>query len=320
MELDLNCVLAFVLLLDEKHFAHAAAQMNLTPSAFSKRIQKLESQLGVVLVERDPGSSFAVTAAGARFAPHARRLLTSADEARLAARHDQTHATFRLGVGGEVGAFPDAGRLAALATVLRHDVPGAVLRCYGVPFPQLATVLLRGIVDVMWNISPLRQPGLTSLPLEACGRVGIVHEDHPLADASEMSAEEFADYPMIYSPHVPATWMAPLCLSDVRPLSEARLVEISATNTVEVMERPELKTAVTVTPDLLAGLTAPYLRVIPLTGLPHVTTFASSRQRDDREPVLRLLAGLKEVAYLTPVEFAPERLAPISGADLIERD
>lgn len=301
MEIELNCVLAFVLLLDEKHFGRAARRMNLTPSAFSKRIQRLESQLGVVLVERDSGTSFAVTPAGARFASHAQGLLDSAHAAQQAARHDEASYTFRLGVSGKVGDYPDRGRLSALAAELRREVPKAVLHCYGIPFSKLETALLWGMVDVMWNISPVLHSGITSLPLEACGRVGIVHEHHPLAEASEVSAEEFAGYPFIYSPRIPATWMARWCLADIRPLSEARLVEMSASNAIEVMESPELKVAVTVAPDLMADLTAPFLRVIPLVGLPRVTTFASSRRRDDRESVLRLLSGLVSVASLSPV-------------------
>jgi DNA-binding transcriptional LysR family regulator len=47
MDLDLSCVASFLVLLDERHYGRAAAKLNLTSSALSKRIQRLERQVGV---------------------------------------------------------------------------------------------------------------------------------------------------------------------------------------------------------------------------------------------------------------------------------
>ncbi|MEV6862112.1 LysR family transcriptional regulator, partial [Streptosporangium subroseum] len=68
MDLNLGLVADFLVLVQERHYGRAAVRLHLTSSALTKRIQRLEGQLGVVLVERGPAGVFAVTSAGRRFA------------------------------------------------------------------------------------------------------------------------------------------------------------------------------------------------------------------------------------------------------------
>ena len=84
-DLDLAAVRAFVTVVDEGQFGHAAQVLGITQQGVSKRVAKLESQLGVRLFDRLASGS-AVTAAGAGLLPHARALLTVADDAVAAAR------------------------------------------------------------------------------------------------------------------------------------------------------------------------------------------------------------------------------------------
>ena len=79
MDLDLAAVRAFVAVVDEEQFSHAAVVLGISQQAVSKRIAKLEAQLGADLLERSPGR-IALTLAGIRLLPHARTLLaTTAD-------------------------------------------------------------------------------------------------------------------------------------------------------------------------------------------------------------------------------------------------
>ena len=50
--MDLGLVASFMTLVDEEHFGRAAARLHLTSPALTKRIQRLERQLGVTLIER----------------------------------------------------------------------------------------------------------------------------------------------------------------------------------------------------------------------------------------------------------------------------
>ncbi|GGL27726.1 LysR family transcriptional regulator [Nocardia jinanensis] len=79
-ELDLATVRAFVTVADEGQFSAAAALLGISQQAVSKRIARLEHRLGLDLFHRVPTGA-TLTAAAARFLPHARSLLAVADEA-----------------------------------------------------------------------------------------------------------------------------------------------------------------------------------------------------------------------------------------------
>ncbi|MFF7939797.1 LysR family transcriptional regulator [Nocardia gamkensis] len=88
MDLDLSAVRAMAVVSDERQFGRAASVLGISQQAVSKRIAKLEGQLGSPLFERRVGN-VALTAHGARFLPHARTILASADVAIAAVRDSQ---------------------------------------------------------------------------------------------------------------------------------------------------------------------------------------------------------------------------------------
>jgi DNA-binding transcriptional LysR family regulator len=75
MKIDMLGVQAFVALADALSFHRAAATLSISQTALSRRLQNLESFLGVRLVERTT-RSVALTRLGENFLPQARRLLT----------------------------------------------------------------------------------------------------------------------------------------------------------------------------------------------------------------------------------------------------
>src|SRR5436190_5350831 len=85
MDLDLALVRSFVCTAEDLHFAAAADRLHVTQQALSKRIQRLESLLGVRLFVRTT-RQVVLTAEGRRFLPHATDLLAAADAAVLAVR------------------------------------------------------------------------------------------------------------------------------------------------------------------------------------------------------------------------------------------
>ncbi|WP_370370566.1 LysR family transcriptional regulator [Catenulispora sp. GP43] len=86
MDLDLAQVRAFVTAADRLHFGQAAEQLAVSQQALSKRIARLEAELGVQLFLR-AGHAVELTDAGRRFLEPARRTLADADRAVAAARH-----------------------------------------------------------------------------------------------------------------------------------------------------------------------------------------------------------------------------------------
>ncbi|MBW4718197.1 LysR family transcriptional regulator [Saccharothrix sp. SC076] len=82
-ELDLGAVRAFVAVAESGHFGEAATRLGITQQAVSKRIARLESDLGTTLLSRlRPGTGLAT--GGRVFLPHARALLAAADRATAA--------------------------------------------------------------------------------------------------------------------------------------------------------------------------------------------------------------------------------------------
>ena len=96
MDLDLECVASFLLVLEEGHYGRAAVRLHLSPSALTKRIQRLEHQLGVALLVRDESGVAGPTPAGTRFADQAEYLLDVALAAQAAACDREPPLTVRL--------------------------------------------------------------------------------------------------------------------------------------------------------------------------------------------------------------------------------
>jgi DNA-binding transcriptional LysR family regulator len=78
--MELRNVRAFVAVADERHFGRAAANLNLTQPALSLRIQVLERELGIQLLQRS-AREVRLTPAGEALLLHARALVQEEDRA-----------------------------------------------------------------------------------------------------------------------------------------------------------------------------------------------------------------------------------------------
>lgn len=76
----MGAVRAFLAVVDEGHFTQAAARLGMTQQAVSKRIARLESDLGATLLDRTRAGA-RPTDDGAAFLPQARALIGLADQA-----------------------------------------------------------------------------------------------------------------------------------------------------------------------------------------------------------------------------------------------
>lgn len=302
--MDLDCVTAFVTLMEQRQYARAGRQLSLSSSSVSRRIQRLERQVGVRLVARDSGGTAGPTAAGARFLPHAVAILEHARTAAQAARC--TSGVVRLGVPGAIGDFPTRSELAAMGALLRTRLPGLLLRCTGIAMPDLDSCLHTEQVDVVWTIEvpPTRETAV--VPLVAVDRLGVVGRQHPLAGTPEIDADEFAAHPMIYDSSLPTEWMAPWHLGDLRPVRAALLRDIRARTFADVLDEVQVGQDATVVHTPLAVLLPGTLRTVRLTGAPAIR-YAAAQRRSDRRPAVRtLVAAMRHVAQ-HPTGGAPAR-------------
>jgi DNA-binding transcriptional LysR family regulator len=188
VDLDLGQVRAFVAVVDHGHFGRAAAELSLTQQALSKRIARLEAALGPLLERRRGG--VALTPAGERFLPGARRMLEVADRAVADARETappplrvdvwgDLHPPARL-VRAAVREHPDL----AVELSMRRDLAAAV------------AALERHEVDLAFgNVSGLDRPLPDDLSAEivTADRIAVlVNLRGPLAAREELRPDDLA--------------------------------------------------------------------------------------------------------------------------------
>lgn len=287
VDLDLVAVESFVAVTAHRHFGRAAAELGISVSAVTKRIQRLEADLGVPLIDRDSGGFLGLTPAGQRFiqvAPELLRAVRSARDAATGAPETTLRLAVPAGVGVVAPLLPAA--LATLELALRHTHPGVSLETVPTAFGDLTADLLSGAVDIVLTFGSSTEPEVVPTRLSEIHRVGMVSSRHPMAGRHSVDVAEFAQLPMLYNPKLPDEYMLPFVLADVRPLAEARLVPIDAENTAHVAQRILLGREVTVVPVALTANLPPELRRVGLHGLPATYYYAHRRRDDVRKPLL----------------------------------
>ena len=300
--MDLELVASFMTLVDEARFGQAAARLHLTSSALTKRIQRLERQLGVPLIDRGSAGALALTPAGQQFAADAVALLAHANAACEAARQvAQSGAargrTVRLGIPAGTDATLRHIDLADIGGSVRMNFPDIRLRCLEVPFPALARCLPEGMVDVLWANGPVRHPAVDSFPMAVTStRIGVVGARHPLADAEAVDVQDFLQYPIGYNPTVPAEFMNGLWLEDLQPRRDALLVEIDAENQAAILRHAIDGHGVMVTYPVIASPLSPQLRLVRLNGVAPVWFYVARRRTDRGGPIHALSEAIRTLS------------------------
>lgn len=109
----------FVALAEELNFTRTAERLNTVQSNVTTQIRNLEEELGAALFDRFP-RSVALTEAGARFLPYARRILGTVDEAARSVRHGEEPAgPLRIGAPESILTYRLPSRCAASASATR---------------------------------------------------------------------------------------------------------------------------------------------------------------------------------------------------------
>ena len=165
-----------VVVSDEGQFSRAASALGISQQAVSKRIAKLEGLLGSPLFERRVGN-VALSAHGARFLPHARTILASADVAIAAVRDSQV---LRVAVHGAQIADANLMRF----YLEKHPDAEIELIMMG-PSKTSRDAVIDGRVDVAfarqhWGAHPLPAQ-VTAVPAYLDALHLLVGNRHPLA-------------------------------------------------------------------------------------------------------------------------------------------
>ncbi|MCD6671453.1 MAG: LysR family transcriptional regulator [Burkholderiaceae bacterium] len=192
--MNLRHIQAFIAVAEELHFGRAAKRLHIEQSPLSRRIVRLEADLGVTLLHRS-GRVVRLTPAGRVFLDDARRVMLACEQAEVRARNAAAgyHGTLRIGLAGDIGRT----RLAALLALCRQEAPEVSIRLAAVPLAQLLHGLSVGLfdaglasvghVDGEIVAAPLwRDPFLVALPAR-----------HPLLAYKEVPLQEVVRYSLV---------------------------------------------------------------------------------------------------------------------------
>ncbi|WP_037670201.1 LysR family transcriptional regulator [Streptomyces griseus] len=186
MDLDLAHVRAFVLAARELHFGRAAETLSISQQALSKRIARLESQLGTELFRRT-GQGVLLTETGRRFLEPARRTLAAADQALAAVRDERR--PLRVDVWGHL--YAPTRTLAQVAA--RIGEPSLEFG-HGRDVRSVAAALLHGDIDAGFGrVHPPLPAGLTHRLVRLEPVDVILGTDHPLAAEPALRPEQLRD-------------------------------------------------------------------------------------------------------------------------------
>lgn len=278
-ELETRELEYFLAVAEELHFGHAAARLAIAQPALSKAIQRLESRLGVKLLERS-SRRVDLTSAGEALLHHGRHALNAVGAAAEKTRRagDQ-QATLRLVIkpGGDANLL--SGILAAYAgqpDARQVDIlfGGATDRADYVRDGRADVALLYAPFDDMTDLNH------ETLTVE--GRVAILPPDHRLASRSEVTLADLARETLPSWKGVRWTG-AP----EARPGSEV-------TDAAEALQMIRLRRAVAILPRSLAQPMHPDLVYREVADAPNSELVFAWAQDDHRQLVASLVAAAVE--------------------------
>ncbi|UOQ52384.1 LysR family transcriptional regulator [Hymenobacter cellulosivorans] len=173
--MNLDQIRYFLLLADKQHFWQTAEQLELSQSALSRHIQRLEAELGFSLFERTP-RQVRLTAAGQLLRTEWGRLLGELDAVHRHARQVSTGEVGSLRIG-HIGAAA-YGWLPRLLARFTAQYPLVQLDLLEVSATESEHPLLTYQVDVGFWREPATNPALVSEPVFAEQLALVVPQQH----------------------------------------------------------------------------------------------------------------------------------------------
>lgn len=177
--LDMTALRSFVTVADTGGVTKAAGMLNLTQSAVSMQLKRLEEGLDVALLDRS-ARQIAVTAEGEQLLSFARRMLALNDEALQRLTAEDYEGEITLGVPHDI-IYP------YIPPVLRRfaaDFPRMQIKLVSSPTKSLREMFARGQCDAILTTEFQPGPGgetLVTLPLVWVGaQGGLAYKQRPL--------------------------------------------------------------------------------------------------------------------------------------------
>jgi len=300
MHMELRQLRAFVAVATMRHFGRAAKRLHLTQPALTQRIQALEHELGMQLLERS-AREVQLTRAGTVLLPHAEGLIQEED----AALRDLKD--YSAGVIGRVRiAYQAAGDVSLAGSIIsayRRQFPRVELETSAASSGANLQRLLEHATDASFALMPLARPAaLDARPIRREEIILAMRPDHRLARMDPVPVEALREEPLAMPPMAVnpdlvialSQWLVRQTGADLNVVSED-----PTDLALQTVARPGVAAALVVRSYYISqpvpGLVQRSLRPAPLAEL------VIAYRRDDRSPPLaNLLRVVDEVAPFDP--------------------
>lgn len=194
MTLGIRDLRALLAVEEELNFARAARRLNVAQPALSRRILRIEAELGYPLFNRST-RRVAPTAAGRVLADRARGVLAQLDRAVEAAGRAADGKSGEVAVG--YNDFAIAGPLPDLVRCFETNSPGPTVRLHRAGTQDQIALLRQGQIDVAFVVGPIRPEGLEARTVWREPFRAVMVDGDPLASLPAVPVETLASRPHV---------------------------------------------------------------------------------------------------------------------------
>jgi DNA-binding transcriptional LysR family regulator len=204
VKVDFDGLQAFVCVAELGSFIQAAHELHITQTALTRRIQKLESLVGIKLIDRTT-RRVALTALGRDFLPQARNIVADATRAveRLQGRVQQGQGHFTLACVPSLTTHV----LPQLIRQYADAAPGNTLRLHDASSHEVRAAVLDGQAELGIAINGQAHADLLEMPLFDDPLTLLCPLPHPLQERSSVNWTDMRDVDLIVVSSFMATRM-----------------------------------------------------------------------------------------------------------------
>lgn len=195
--LDPDSLHAFVAVAELEHFVRAADRYGVAQSVISKRLKRLEDQIGTCLIERGRRNKVALTRSGQLFLPEARAAIAALDRAELMGRNFGRGVAGPLRIGYVFSAIM-SGVLPDIIRMLRQALPELEVQPISLETPEQIAALDAGKIDLaICRPRPAYPRGVVARTIHREDVVVAITSDHPLAAKPGLRAKDVVAHRII---------------------------------------------------------------------------------------------------------------------------
>ena len=282
--IDIRRLQLFVAVAEELHFGRAAARVGMAQPPFSHQIRRLETELGLNLLNRN-SRNVALTSAGAELLILARDLIERRDRIvdhvrKTANGHS---GTLRLGFA----ASSAIGLLAKIVMRFREEVPDAILELDDRDGVDVSAAIRRGEIDVAIVRAPFEATDLEVELIIEEPFVVVMPAGHPLAKhvsvyPIDLIASSFVLFPRTASAGLHDTIIG-LCIR----AGFSPHISQEANAWLSIMGLVESGFGITIAPRSAQAVCSPALICRPIVGTDACAALGMATKRNASNPLIK---------------------------------